>query len=145
MINISDLSKKKKERKETRNKVYKMILEKCTKKIIDKSNSLSNEEYIYYDIPQVIFGFPLINKEECSLFLIKELVKNKFIVKYLGNGILFISWKDIQKKHKHINYHQKKNIVELDISKKARPLIKKINKDEYRNINDIPTSIKFLY
>ena len=147
MIDISNLSIKKIERENTRNKVYKLILDKCIKKIITVSNSNIEEEYIYYSIPKIIFGFPLINREKCSIYIINELLKNKFIVKYLGNGNIFISWKNIVCNKKQIKNTNIKQLTNTNIKQIKNTNIKqitnnKINTDKsYKNIHK---SIKFI-
>ena len=128
MFNINDL-KNKSIRKENHHKeIYSNILKKCHNRIIYSSNEL-NSQYILYKIPNIIFGCPIFNKKECSKFLIQNLIKNGFKIKYLGDGFIFISWKHIYE-DKNIKNNQPKLIKDKKIL-------------NFRSIEDVPKSEHF--
>ena len=138
MTNINDLTKKKRERHKKRLELYNQILKKCHNKILIESDAYQNKEYILYTIPPVVVGYPLVNINECSVFLINKLVKNGFNVKYLGNGHIFIGWKNIAKKKK-LRFKETPKIKassESNFSKNPK-------QGYFRNVSDIPSSEKY--
>ena len=141
MLNINDLTKRKRERKLKRMENYSHILKQCHTKIINASNDRSDDNYIFYTIPNIVFGQPLIDTEECSLYIVEKLVKNGFQVKYLGKGFMFISWN-------HIVNPPKKKLLTLpkkkQVSFREPMLTPKKNNKGYRSIKDIPSTDTFL-
>lgn len=144
MINIRDLYKKKDLRSKTREKIYIKILEKCHKKIYHSSEKYIEQEYTYFTVPNILYGYPLFDKEECSKFIIKKLIENGFIVKYLGSGLIFICWK------KHFKSKKKQKKITFDLDKNTEiphksniPIVKKSSKGQFRSTSDIPSSTKY--
>lgn len=130
MLNIRDLKTKFLKREETNKKIYKNILQKCHNRILYASNQL-DETHILYEIPSIIFGTPLFNRESCSFFIIQSLIKNGFKVKYLGNNFLFISWQHIHEKNEYPK-----------ITKRPPKLIEG-SKRNFRSVDDVPQSDNF--
>ena len=127
MININDLYKRKEQRNQTREGIYKKVLEKCHNKIYHSSDKYISQEYTYFEIPNVLLGYPLFNKDECSKYIIQKLLKNGFTVKYLGSGLIFICWKkNLVKQPKKLTFNLEKNTY------------KTVSNKGFRSITDIP-------
>jgi hypothetical protein len=149
MINIDELYKKKRQRVETRLKIYDIVLQKCHNKIKYSSNNHIDQEYTYFNVPSILLGYPLFNKNECSKYIISQLLKNGFIVKYIGDGLIFICWKkslsDTIPKQKKIKFNLEKNQY---IQPSSTKVISNNNKNNYKNkkvfrsITDIPINYK---
>lgn len=90
MINAKDLMTKQKERELLKYKTFDKIYFIIEKKIILASNS--NFYYIWYKIPEFIYGAPLFNHSECIQVITSRLTKNNFKVEQFDNNILLISW-----------------------------------------------------
>lgn len=113
-LNIFDLHSIINKKNEIKYECYDFILEKIHKKIVQ---ACENKKTICcYEVPDFIIGFPLINLNECIIYLIDALKKNGFIVQYFLPNIIYISWdiNDVEKT-KERNISENKNI---DVSKK---------------------------
>lgn len=73
--------------------IFNKILNRIHKKIKITSRNKSGDKYIWFNVPEYIFGEPIYNKAECLSYLVKELESNGFFVNYLHPNNLFISWK----------------------------------------------------
>lgn len=146
MINIDELYQKKRQRAETRSKIYDNVLQKCHNKIRYSSNLYIEQEYTYFSVPNILLGYPLFNKEECSKYIITQLLKNGFMVKYLGDGLIFICWKKTNTSHKQkkIKFNLEKNqYIQPSSTKVISTKLPKTNKNiknkkVFRCITDIP-------
>uniref|UniRef100_A0A6C0C180 Uncharacterized protein n=1 Tax=viral metagenome TaxID=1070528 RepID=A0A6C0C180_9ZZZZ len=73
--------------------IFNKILNRIHKKIKITSRNKSADKYIWFNVPEYIFGEPIYDKAECLSYLVKELESNGFFVNYLHPNNLFISWK----------------------------------------------------
>jgi len=51
-----------------------------------------NDKYIWFVIPEFIFGEPTYNQSDCIAFVVDKIVENGFYVKYIHPNTLFVSW-----------------------------------------------------
>jgi hypothetical protein len=72
--------------------IYRKILNRVHTKIKMIARQKINNDYLFYIVPEVIFGFPKYNLNECIAFLIEKLQENGFNIKYTHPNLLFISW-----------------------------------------------------
>jgi hypothetical protein len=49
-------------------------------------------KYLWYNVPEYIFGEPLYDNGDCISYLVKKLEDNGFEVKYIHPNNLYISW-----------------------------------------------------
>ena len=90
MVNINDLKKAEKLKKENKINCYNKIYHLVSNKI--KLIASTNKKSTWYEIPFYIFGYPIYDVKDCSKFLIKKLKKNGFNVNFLDPNILLIDW-----------------------------------------------------
>ena len=90
-INISKLRNEVLNREDRKYKTFEKVLDICYKKIIT-TNTTSDECCCTYICPQVIFGLPLFNLDECIKFIMTKLVEKGFEVYLALPNNIFISW-----------------------------------------------------
>lgn len=96
MFDINDLKKNRKNRLETRAKIFDNVLTQCLKKITFISKN-SNATYIWYKVPLLIPGQPIFNIEECIEYLLGKLKNYGFTTNYVKPNNIYISWETILK------------------------------------------------
>ena len=73
MIDIYSLNNRKKDRDKYRNEIYKNILERCHNKIKHTANTHIGQQYVYFTVPRILVGYPIFDREKCSLYIVKKL------------------------------------------------------------------------
>ena len=96
-ININDLHKNRNDRLNRRFKTYEQVLAKCYAKISQVS-SKTYDTYCSYVIPEIMFGVPLYDKNECIKYMFDKLIKKGFQVNYFHPNLFYISWDIIPEK-----------------------------------------------
>lgn len=98
-MEVDNLIRTNKERRENKIKLYRSILRNCIQKIKDDNNLRRSETF--YKIEEFIYGKPEYDMEECIDFLLIELKKLSFDIIMYDKNTLFISWKymEIRKRH----------------------------------------------
>jgi hypothetical protein len=92
-INIDDLYQKKQRRDLKQMSIFNRILGRIHKRIQHTaSKKRINENYVWFNVPEYIVGEPIYDKGECIGYLVSQLEKNGFHVKYIHPNTLFISW-----------------------------------------------------
>lgn len=92
-ISLDDLYDRKKEVEDNRIKVYQKILARIHTKIKYTARQKHDEQYLFYVVPEFIFGIPTYNVGTCISYLVQKLEENGFITRYTHPNLLFISWK----------------------------------------------------
>ena len=72
--------------------IFNKILNRIYKRIQFTGKS-RKDKFIFYQVPEYLFGEPLYNQGDCIGYLVVKLEKNGFEVKYMHPNTLFISWK----------------------------------------------------
>ena len=72
---------------------YKKILNSVYKKI--KNLNRYKQNSCFFEVPHFIIGRPIFDIKICMVYIISELRKNHFYVKYNYPNILYISWKNL--------------------------------------------------
>ena len=88
----------KKEKRKLR--VFNEVLQKCHQRIVTIVKK-TGDFCCFFIVPTCIFGVPLYNTVSCVLYLVEQLIKNGFDVKYTHPNLLYISW--INRKNRQIN------------------------------------------
>lgn len=144
-VNIDDLYEKKKNRDLKQISIFNKILNRIHKRITITGRTKRNEKYIWFLIPEYIFGEPLYDKGECIGYIVQKLNENGFFIKYIHPNTLFISWEnwvptyvrnEIKKKRGIIINEKGQIIGEVDNSEKKGDLIEEKN-ENLLNINNI--------
>jgi hypothetical protein len=110
-LNIQDIYKSIYDRKHTKHESYEILLQKIYNKILKAS------ENNFYDcvnyIPTFLIGYPIYNFNRCIAYIIYNIRKSGFIVKFFMPNIIYTSWnpKEI---NIEINKNKKKNINLLE-------------------------------
>ena len=61
-------------------------------KIKITARSRSGEKYIWFTVPEYIFGEPVYQQSDCIAYLVDKLEDNKFYIRYMHPNSLFVSW-----------------------------------------------------
>lgn len=91
MINIDELNKIVDDKQKRKNMIYDSILQKCHSRI-KKSAHVDSSKFTFFQIPNYIYGVPLYDYSSCLMYLVKQLSKNGFDVRYFHPNLLYISW-----------------------------------------------------
>ena len=92
-INIDDLYEKKQRRDLKQLSIFNKILNRIHKRIeYTAKNKYNKDTHIWYLVPEYLVGEPIYDKGECLGYLVSELEKNGFHVKYVHPNTLFVSW-----------------------------------------------------
>lgn len=102
--------------------VYEIVLQRCFRKIEEMTKKNIENNHILYEIPLYILGYPRINIKMCANYLITNLAKNGFQVKFIEPQFIHISWNPIEEK-----------LMILDKVIEEKP----VNKKKYRSVNDV--------
>ena len=92
-INLDDLYEKKRELDEGKMQIYNKILNRIHAKIKTTSRQLTNEQFCWYVIPEMMIGITKYNVAECTGYIIEKLKDNGFLIRYTHPNLVFISWK----------------------------------------------------
>lgn len=91
-VNIDDLYDTKKRRDQKQLSIFNKILNRIHTRIRVTSRNKAGQQYIWFTVPEYIFGESLYEKGDCIAYLVVKLQENGFLVKYLHPNTLFVSW-----------------------------------------------------
>jgi len=80
-ININKLRSEVEEREQRKIKIYEKVLNLCYQKILN-TNKQYDDYTCTYIVPNVVFGLPLYNFDECVQFIMNKLIEKGFQFKY---------------------------------------------------------------
>jgi hypothetical protein len=72
--------------------IFNKILNRVHNRIKLTARNKLNDKYIWFVIPEFIFGEPTYNQSDCIAFVVNKIVDNGFYVKYIHPNTLFVSW-----------------------------------------------------
>lgn len=93
-INIDDLYNRNQQRHLKELSIFNKLLNRIHTRIKHVSRTKNNEKFIWYNVPEYIFGEPCYNQGNCIGYLVVKLEKNGFLTKYIHPNTLFISWEN---------------------------------------------------
>jgi len=93
-LNIDDLYEKKHQRDLKQISVFNKILNRIHKRIQLTGRNKKIERYIWFTVPEFIFGEPNYDQGECLGYIISKLEENGFFTKYMHPNTLFVSWEN---------------------------------------------------
>lgn len=70
---------------------FNIVLNKCVQKI-DYTNKNSEQTFIIFEVPQILIGYPLYDKNACILYIIENLITQKYKVDFIEPCYLYIDW-----------------------------------------------------
>tara|TARA_B110000967_G_scaffold209538_1_gene266146 strand:+ start:6031 stop:6621 length:591 start_codon:yes stop_codon:yes gene_type:complete len=91
-INIDDLYNKNQQRHLKELSIFNKLLNRIHTRIKHVSRTKTVEKFIWYNVPEFIFGEPCYNQGNCIGYLVVKLEKNGFLAKYIHPNTLFVSW-----------------------------------------------------
>ena len=91
-INIDDLYEKQQKKDLKQVSIFNKILNRIHNKIKITARSRTGEKYIWFTVPEYIFGEPVYQQSDCIAYLVDKLEDNKFYIRYMHPNSLFISW-----------------------------------------------------
>ena len=91
-INIDDLYEKKQKRELKQLAIFNKILNRIHKRIQLTAKNKVNDKYIWFTVPEYIFGEQLYDKGDCIGYLVAKLEENGFHIRYVHPNTLFVSW-----------------------------------------------------
>jgi hypothetical protein len=72
--------------------IFNKILNRVHTRIKMTNRQRPTQKYIWFVVPQYIFGEPLYDKSECIGYMVMKLNENGFHVRYTHPSTLFVSW-----------------------------------------------------
>ena len=127
-INIDDLYEKKQRRDIKQISIFNKILGRIHKRIQYTARQKKyTENFIWFAVPEYIVGEPIYDKGECIGYLVSQLEKNGFHIKYVHPNTLFISWHNWVPSYVRSEIKKKTGIV---LNEKGEVIDHKHNDDE---------------
>lgn len=140
-INMDELYDLKKESDLMKLNTYKKVLARVHNRIKLTARQNRNIEYIWYVVPEIIFGAPKYEQASCIAYIMTNLKENGFIVTYIHPNVLFISWNHWVPDYVR-NEIKNKTGVAIDgygnVIKKKEEENKKSSTDNKKKINNNP-------
>ena len=90
MLDIVDVYKNITDRQKRRKEVFKCVLKQCEKQVRNVSDTDGMK--CLFVVPEFVWGMPLYNVSECTLYVKTELEKSGFKVIFYFPCLLHISW-----------------------------------------------------
>ena len=108
-LNILDIHRTMMQKKARRNEAFEKVLSICHTRI--KAAAEDSKMFLFFVVPEFIIGFPIFSINDCLEYIMNQLKKNGFLVKYYFPKILYVSW-DLDE------IEREKNIDVLNIKSK---------------------------
>jgi hypothetical protein len=93
-LNIDGLFDKNQRRDLKQISIFNKILNRIHNRITLTGKSKKNDKYIWFNIPEYIFGEPIYDKGECIAYIVSKLETNGFHIRYIHPNTLFVSWEN---------------------------------------------------
>lgn len=124
-LDIDELYDKQHKRDMKQLSIYNKLLNRIHKRIKHITRVKNKETFIFYNVPEYIFGEPVYDNKDCTGYLVAKLEENGFHVRYLHPNTLFISWnnwvpsyvRDEIRRKTGINLDKNGNIIEKNNKK----------------------------
>jgi len=91
-ISIDELYEKRHQKDLKQLSIFNKILNRVHRRIELTGRTKSKDRYIWFQVPQYLFGEALYDQGHCIAFVVSKLEENGFLVRYLHPNTLFISW-----------------------------------------------------
>ena len=137
-INIDELYEKQQQKDLKQLSIFNKILNRIHKRITQTSRVKPLDKFIWFTVPEYIFGEPVYDNGDCTGYLVAKLHENGFEVKYIHPNTLWISWKswvpsyvrsEIKKKTGYV-LDEKGNIIDKKEDEKEDDVSKLLNANE---------------
>jgi hypothetical protein len=91
-VNIDELFERKQQRDLKQLSIFNKILARCQKRIQLTARNKRSDQYIWFQVPEYIFGEPIYDKGDCIAYIVMKLQNNGFHVRYMHPNTIFVSW-----------------------------------------------------
>ena len=135
-LNIDDLYEKKRQRDLKQLSIFNKILGRIHKRIQITGRNKRTEKFIWFTVPEFLFGEPNYDNGECVAFLIVKLEDNGFFVKYMHPNTLFVSWENWIPAYARNEFKKKTGIV---VDEKGN-IVKKTGEEDEQVESDDPNA-----
>jgi hypothetical protein len=127
-ININKLRSEVEDRENNKIKIFEKILDMCYQKILN-TNKQNNDYSCTFVVPNVVFGLPLYNIEDCIIFIMNKLVEKGFEIYFALPTSIHIFWrpKDYINKSQNQNQNQLEYYSSLQQQNPSNQLMIKYN------------------
>lgn len=133
-VNIDDLYEKRQQRDLRQVSIFNKILNRIHKRIKVTGRNKTNEQHIWFTIPEYIFGEPVYNKADCIAYIIAKLEANKFHIRYIHPNTLFVSWSNWVPSYVRSEYKKRTGVTVDELGQVVS------NKNEMIEDNNDPNS-----
>lgn len=89
--NINTLHAERNVKEQAKHKIFTIVLNKCIDKIIE-TNQFTEKTFVYFEVPNLIIGFPGYDRIACIHYLIQKLTAEKYKVEFIDPFYLYIDW-----------------------------------------------------
>ena len=110
-VDIDELYEKQQRRDLRQVSIFNKILNRIHKRIKVTGRSKLKEQYVWFTIPEYIFGEPCYDKAECIAYIIAKLEANKFHIRYVHPNTIFVSWSNWVPSYVRNEYKKKTGIT----------------------------------
>lgn len=129
-INIDDLYERQHKKDLKQLSIFNKILNRVHRQIQLHQRLKKSEKYIWFTVPEFLFGEPLYDKSECIAYLVNKIDENGFDVKYMYPNTLFVSWERWVPAYKRLEIKKKFGVM---VDEKGNIVEKKDDLDEEMN------------
>lgn len=159
-VNIDDLFERKQVRDLKQLSIFNKILARCQKRIQLTGRNKRNDQHIWFQIPEYIFGEPVYDVGDCIAFIVMKLENNGFHVRYLHPNTIFVDWKSYVPSYVRTEYKKKtgkimdekggitdpkKEELEEEVKNDQIHTIQQKNKQQFTPIAKYKPTGKFMY
>jgi hypothetical protein len=144
-INIDELYEKQKSRDLKQITIFNKILNRIHIRIKSVNRFGKKDKFVWFNIPEYIFGEPIYDNAECIAYIVSKLEENGFYIRYVHPNTLFISWenwiptyvRNEIKKKRGIVIDEKGNVVKKEEEDTEEPVSEKTDKHVSTSVTQI--------
>lgn len=153
-VDIDELYEREQHRNMEQLSIFNKILNRIHKRIKLTSRNNSKDKYVWFQVPDFIFGHALYDKGDCIAYLVNQLEDNGFTVQYLHPNTLFITWQNWVPQYVRNEFRKKTGntmnekgevmIKEEEVEEKDQPPQSR-DKQQYASVKEYQPTGKFVY
>lgn len=131
-INIDELYERQQKKDLRQISIFNKILNRIHNKIRITARSRLGEKYIWFTVPEYIFGEPVYQQSDCIAYLVDKLEDNKFYIRYMHPNSLFVSWAHFVPSYVRTEIKKKMGLIVDD----AGNVVEKLDIGQGDNLNE---------
>ncbi len=134
---IDNLHAERSIKEQSRNEIFTIVLNKCIDQILE-TNSRTEHTFTYFEVPNIIIGFPGYDRLTCIHYLINQLRREGYTVEFIEPIYLYIDW---GKNPRNIDDILLENMIQISNPGRLKKQTKEILK-KYPNASKIVFELK---